>query len=97
MFFSLKVSTAGEGLLVNTLMMPRGKDSVMSPVIFTMHLWRTVTVTKNSGIDPVHVGIQNLCIVFIHHFISNFLFCPFFSVDLLHPGLHSINILLHTG
>lgn len=37
-FFSLKVSTAGEGLLVNTLMMPVGNDKVMSPVIFTMHL-----------------------------------------------------------
>lgn len=36
--FSLKVSTAGEGLLVNTLMIPMGKDRVMSPVIFTMHL-----------------------------------------------------------
>lgn len=37
-FFSLKVSTAGEGLVVNTLMMPMGNDKVMSPVIFTMHL-----------------------------------------------------------
>lgn len=37
-FFSLKVRTAGEGLVVNTLMMPIGNDSVMSPVIFTMHL-----------------------------------------------------------
>lgn len=37
-FFSLKVSMAGEGLLVNTLMIPMGKDRVMSPVIFTMHL-----------------------------------------------------------
>jgi len=27
-------------LEVNTLMMPMGKDSVMSPVIFTMHLRR---------------------------------------------------------
>lgn len=38
MFFSLKVRTAGEGLVVNTLMMPIGNDNVMSPVIFTMHL-----------------------------------------------------------
>lgn len=37
-FFSLKVSTAGEGLLVNTLMIPMGNESVISPVIFTMHL-----------------------------------------------------------
>ena len=41
-FFSLKVRTAGEGLEVYTLMMPMGKDRVMSPVIFTMHLWRAV-------------------------------------------------------
>lgn len=38
----MKVSTAGEGLLVNTLMMPVGNDSVISPVIFTMHLLGTV-------------------------------------------------------
>lgn len=37
-FFSLKVSTAGEGLLVNTLMIPMGNERVISPVIFTMHL-----------------------------------------------------------
>lgn len=39
MFFSLKERTAGEGLVVNTLMMPMGNERVMSPVIFTMHLW----------------------------------------------------------
>lgn len=39
----MKVRTAGEGLVVNTLMMPMGNDSVMSPVIFTMHLPSTAT------------------------------------------------------
>lgn len=43
MFFSLKVSMAGEGLLVNTLMMPMGNDKVISPVIFTMHLLNVAT------------------------------------------------------
>jgi len=37
-FESLKLSTAGDGLEVKILMMPLGKDRVMSPVIFTMHL-----------------------------------------------------------
>lgn len=36
----MKVSTAGDGLVVNTLMMPMGNEKVMSPVIFTMHLRR---------------------------------------------------------
>lgn len=38
MFESLKLSTAGDGVEVKILMMPLGKDRVMSPVIFTMHL-----------------------------------------------------------
>ncbi len=38
MFKSLKLSTAGDGVEVKILMMPLGKDRVMSPVIFTMHL-----------------------------------------------------------
>ena len=37
-FFSLKVSIAGEGLLVNPLMIPMGKARVRSPGIFSMHL-----------------------------------------------------------
>lgn len=38
MFFTLKHSTAGEGLLVKTLIIPLGNDIVTSPVIFTIHL-----------------------------------------------------------
>lgn len=37
-FFTLKHSTAGDGLLVNTLIIPLGNDIVISPVIFTIHL-----------------------------------------------------------
>lgn len=37
-FFTLKHSTAGDGLLVKTLIIPLGNDIVMSPVIFTIHL-----------------------------------------------------------
>lgn len=33
-----KVSTAGAGLLAKCRVMPAGKDSTISPVIFTMHL-----------------------------------------------------------
>jgi hypothetical protein len=40
MFFTLKHSTAGEGLLVKTLIIPLGNDIVTSPVIFTIHLTR---------------------------------------------------------
>lgn len=40
-FESLKLRTGGDGLEVNILMMPLGKDRVMSPVIFTMHLKHT--------------------------------------------------------
>lgn len=36
-FRILKLSTAGDGLLVKTLIMPLGKDMVISPVILTMH------------------------------------------------------------
>jgi hypothetical protein len=50
-FFSLKVSTAGEGLLVNTLMIPMGKDRVMSPVIFTMHLDREWRRAARKGLN----------------------------------------------
>lgn len=49
-FFSLKVRTAGEGLVVNTLMMPMGNDSVTSPMIFTMHLSSTVYFFDIRGI-----------------------------------------------
>lgn len=37
-FFTLKQSTAGDGLLVKTLIIPLGNDIVISPVIFTIHL-----------------------------------------------------------
>lgn len=37
-FFTLKQSTAGDGLLVKTLIIPLGNDTVISPVIFTIHL-----------------------------------------------------------
>lgn len=44
-FFTLKQSTGGDGLLVKTLITPLGNDIVMSPVIFTIHL--KVEIVKN--------------------------------------------------
>jgi len=52
-FESLKLSTAGDGLEVKILMMPLGKDRVMSPVIFTMHL-KSHLKKKIFYRDPTH-------------------------------------------
>lgn len=60
-FFNLKVRTAGEGLPVNTLMMPEGKDSVMSPVIFTMHLRQKRSTARILKIQTRHpLGWRNI-------------------------------------
>lgn len=58
MFFSLKVSTAGEGLLVNTLMMPVGNDRVISPVIFTMHL--LIVATSASSLSQGIISLWQI-------------------------------------
>lgn len=50
-FESLKPSTAGDGVEVKILMMPLGKDRVMSPVIFTMHLKSHLRIFKNHFTD----------------------------------------------
>lgn len=63
-FLSLKLRIAGEGLDVKILTMPLGKESVMSPVIFTMHL---NTTGHCSILDSDINCIKCYLCIYLHH------------------------------
>lgn len=63
-FLSLKLSKAGETLDVKILMMPLGKESVMSPVIFTMHLKNKTLL--NPGRNSDRNCIKSSLVVNLH-------------------------------
>lgn len=62
MFFTLKHSTAGEGLLVKTLIIPLGNDIVTSPVIFTIHLiLEDMDKCLNNVFSKVCLVLKSVC------------------------------------
>lgn len=62
MFFTRKHSTAGEGLLVKTLIIPLGNDIVTSPVIFTIHLTlEDMDKCLNNAFSKVCLVLKSVC------------------------------------